>query len=42
MELSTRRRWDAAWLTLRVGWVLSLASMLAFAVLCVLELTETL
>ena len=39
MELSTRRRWDAAWLTLRVGWVLSLASVLAFTVLCVLELT---
>ena len=42
MELSTGRRWNDAWRSLRVGWVLSLASVLAFAVVCVLDLTEAL
>ena len=42
MQLSTWRRWNDAWLSLRVGWVLSLASTVAFAVVCVLELTGSL
>ncbi len=37
MKLSTWRRWSEAWVSLRIGWVLSLASTIAFAVLSILE-----
>ena len=37
MQLSTWRRWGEAWVSLRIGWVLSLASTITFAVLSILE-----
>lgn len=37
MQVSTWRRWGEAWVSLRIGWVVSLASTIAFAVLSILE-----
>jgi hypothetical protein len=40
MQLSSWRRFSEAWISLRVGWLLSLASTVTFAVLCILEIAN--